>query len=219
MVQKLVFAGLHFVIVLFCAWLVFRDGLTVLGKDWFFTDPSRAKILLGCAVVYWLRHIVTLFYLLQRRVDWGEVFGLLVFFAVFEVGLLLVGGGLFRTFPVAFGGLDVFAVLLFVVGSYVNSFAEMQRKWWKAHPENKGHCYTGGLFKQAVHINFFGDVVLFSGWALLTASLWMLGLPVLMAGMFIFMHIPALDTYLARRYGAEFQAYARRTKKLIPFIY
>lgn len=219
LVPKLVFSGLHFVILLFCAWLVYGDGLTVLGKDWFFTDLFRAKILLGCAVIYWLRHVLTLFYLLQRRVDWGEVFGLLGFFALFEIGLLLVGGGIFRTFPVALGGLDVLAALVFVFGSYLNSYSEIQRKWWKAHPENKGHCYTGGLFQHSMHINFFGDVVLFSGWALFTANLWMLGLPVLMMGMFIFMHIPALDRYLAGRYGVEFQDYARRTKKLIPFIY
>jgi protein-S-isoprenylcysteine O-methyltransferase Ste14 len=35
----------------------------------------------------------------------------------------------------------------------------------------------------------------------------------------VFLNVPALDRYLAERYGEEFQAYAARTKKLIPFVY
>lgn len=31
--------------------------------------------------------------------------------------------------------------------------------------------------------------------------------------------IPRLDTYLAEKYGKEFEEYAKRTKKFIPGIY
>lgn len=71
----------------------------------------------------------------------------------------------------------------------------------------------------SMHINYFGDVVLFTGWALLTATIWTLGLPLLMLLMFIFMHIPPLDEYLAERYGDEFKAYQSKTKRLIPFVW
>ena len=37
--------------------------------------------------------------------------------------------------------------------------------------------------------------------------------------MFVFMHGPMLDKYLEERYGDGFRAYAKKTKKLIPFVY
>ena len=40
-----------------------------------------------------------------------------------------------------------------------------------------------------------------------------------MAGMFIFFHIPGLDSYLDEHYGEEFKIYAKKTKRFVPFIY
>ncbi len=54
---------------------------------------------------------------------------------------------------------------------------------------------------------------------MLTATWWTLGLPAMMTAMFLFYHIPGLDSYLTQRYGDEFTAYASRTKKFIPFVY
>lgn len=221
--QKSVFWGLHFAIILLCAWFVLGGGLELV-TGWFgeaveWTDLTRAHILLVCAAVYFLRHGVTLFYLLERRIDWSEVIGLTAFFALFELGLLLVGGGVFRESVIALSWLDIFALGLFFFGSYLNSTSEIQRKIWKKDPSHKGHCYTGGLFRYSMHMNYFGDVVLFTGWSLLTAAFWTLGLPVLMLLMFMFIHIPPLDQYLAERYGDEFEVYRSKTKRLIPFIW
>ena len=36
---------------------------------------------------------------------------------------------------------------------------------------------------------------------------------------FVFGNIPMLDAHLAEHYGQEFTAYARRTRKLVPFVY
>ena len=221
--EKLTFILLHFIIVLFSSWLVIFDGLiivgNILGQEWSFTDPSRAMVLLLCTALYFSRHIITLFYLLQRTVTWGEVFGLVVFMALFEIGLLLIGGGAFRDYSIDFGWLDILALVLLLVGSYLNSFSELMRKWWKQVPQNKGKAYTKGLFTHSMHINFFGDVVLFSAWALFTYNFWTLGLPLMMMLMFIYFHIPTLDNYLREQYGEEFVAYEKRTKKLIPFVY
>ncbi len=221
--EKLVFSLLHLLIVLACAWLIYFDGTAELGqvlnKQWLVHDPVRANILFACIVLYWLRHNITLFYLLVRKVEWSEVFGLVSFFAMIEVGFLMIGVGVFRDAAVELNALDALALALLVIGSFLNSFSEMQRKWWKSKPNSKGHCYTEGLFRYSMHINFFGDVVLFAGWALFVQSIWAFGLPLLMLLMFIFMHIPALDVYLSERYGQEFDDYALKTKKLIPFFY
>lgn len=221
--QKTVFWAGHLVLVLTCAWLALWGGTHSLGeafgRDWALVDPVRARVLLACAALYWLRHGITLFHLLQRRVDWAEVAGLLPFFGLIEIGLLAVGGGAFRENPLPMGWLDGVALALVPLGSWLNSGSEIQRRRWKADPANKGHCHTGGLFRYSMHINYFGDTVMFTGWALLSGSLWTLLLPAAMAGMFVFYHIPGLDAYLAERYGSEFTAYAQRTKKFIPFVY
>jgi protein-S-isoprenylcysteine O-methyltransferase Ste14 len=221
-IQKMVFLGLHFTILMLCLYLTLRGvGVTVsgLGGDVYLSDPVRAGILLSCAGLYFLRHGITLFYLLVRRVDWGEVFGLSVFILLFEVGLLIIGGGAFRDAPIPFSGIDVVALILLVLGSWLNTGSEIQRKHWKADSSNKGHCYTQGLFGHSMHINYFGDVVLFTGWCLFTASWLTLVLPIFMLGMFMFVHIPPLDKYLAERYGTEFESYRLKTKKLIPFVW
>ena len=220
---KLVFWFLHFIAITFCCWLVFFNGVGVIGSwfsfDWQLSDPGRAMILLACAVIYFLRHGVTLFYLLARRVDWSEALGLAVFMALFEIGLLIVGGGAFRAEAINFGLLDGFAIFLFASGSWLNTWSEVQRKLWKRDKRNEGKCYTIGLFRHSMHINYFGDVVLFTGWSLLTQNMLLLALPIIMALMFAFIHIPTLDAYLGERYGNAFEKYAEKTKKLVPFVW
>jgi steroid 5-alpha reductase family enzyme len=221
--QKLTFATGHFAIILMCAWLIYGNGWEALGhvfgKAWQLSDFFRAQILIACAFIYWLRHVITLFYLLARKVEWSEVAGLLVFMGLFEIGLVLIGGGAFRDHSINLGLLDLVALVLFFLGSFLNSFSEIQRKWWKADTANKGLCYTKGLFRYSMHINYFGDTVLFTGWCLFTYNFWTLGLPFLMGCTFVFFHIPDLDSYLADRYGDAFITYSENTKKFIPFIY
>jgi len=221
--QKWTFAIGHFAIIIICAWLIYGNGWEVLGhafgKAWRLADFSRAQILLACAFIYWLRHIITLFYLLARKVEWSEVLGLLPFMGLFEIALVLLGGGALRDHSINLGFLDLVALVLFFIGSYLNTVSEIQRKWWKADPVNKGLCYTKGLFGYSMHINYFGDTVLFTGWCLFTYNFWILGLPLLMGCTFVYFHIPGLDSYLAERYGQEFKIYSEKTKKFIPFIY
>ena len=44
-------------------------------------------------------------------------------------------------------------------------------------------------------------------------------IPVLMLAGFVFVNIPMLDSHLHDKYGAAFEEYAGRTRKLIPFVY
>lgn len=208
---KLLFALLHGAIVSVCLWLAFG------GFTW--ADPTRAKVLAGAAVLYFLRHLVTLFVLLQRKVELSEGLGLTAFIALFEIGFLLLGAGLLSGEATPFGLWDVLGVALLLIGSYLNTGSELQRWAWKKLPGSKGRPYTGGLFAWSMHINYLGDSILFTGWALLAASLWAFAIPALMIFLFIYYHIPPLDEYLAERYGEEFKAYAAKTAKFVPFIY
>ena len=208
---KLTFCVLHAGVVAICIWLAFSRF------DW--ADLTRAKVLAGCALLYFLRHVLTLFVLLKRRVEMSEVLGLVVFMAVFEIGFLLLGAGVLSGTATPFGWLDGIGVAMVLIGSILNSGSELQRWHWKKKPSSKGKCYTEGLFGYSMHINYFGDSILFSGWALLTASLFAWPVPIFITASFVFFHIPALDAYLAERYGSDFEVYAKKTAKFVPFVY
>ena len=114
---------------------------------------------------------------------------------------------------------DYAGIILFLIGSWINTQSEYTRYIWKKNDNHKGKLYTGGLFRYSMHINYFGDIILFTGLALITQSFSLLIIPLAMALNFIFFIIPRLDKYLATRYGEEFREYSSRTKKLIPGIY
>jgi steroid 5-alpha reductase family enzyme len=82
----------------------------------------------------------------------------------------------------------------------INTGSELQRRKWKQQPENAGHLFTGGLFRYAMQINYFGDELLFTGYALIRGSMWALLVPVVMP-------------------GVEFEDYAQQTRRFAPFVY
>jgi protein-S-isoprenylcysteine O-methyltransferase Ste14 len=178
-------------------------------------NPGRQVALLACAVLYIARAAQTLFVFVQRRVPWweavcgGSIIGCVLFFALL--------GGLRVAQPLA--PVDALGILLYAAGSYIGTASEVSRHTWKARPENRGHLYTSGLFGISRHVNYFGDLLLFVGFAVLTRQPWTGIVPVAMALNFAFVIIPAHDAYLAARYGTEFDLYARKTKRLIPFVY
>jgi len=178
-------------------------------------DFKRQVVLMFCLVFYVSRLVVTVFVFLKRKMAWSEMIlvSTLMSFALFS--FVKVGGN--SNQPI--GGLDYFSLLLYLIGSWLNTFSEYTRYLWKNHDENKGHLYTKGLFKYSMHINYFGDVVLFIGFAMLTRHLSMVFIPIAMALNFLFFIIPRLDTYLSNKYGEEFKTYAEKTKKIIPGIY
>ena len=114
---------------------------------------------------------------------------------------------------------EVIGILLYLLGSYINTQSEYSRHVWKLKEENRGRLYTEGLFSLSMHINYFGDIVLFTGLAMVTHSLSMLVIPLIMAVNFVLIIIPSLDRYLEKKYKDEFRDYSRKTKKFIPLIY
>ena len=117
------------------------------------------------------------------------------------------------------GGVEVIGMLLYLIGSYINTYSEYARHVWKSKKINNGRLYTEGLFNLSMHINYFGDIVLFAGFAMITNSFSMFIIPLIMTVNFVFNIIPLLDKYLEKKYGEEFRDYRKKTKKLIPLIY
>ncbi len=159
--------------------------------------------------------MVTMFVFLKRKLAWWEGIIGAVFFPFLIFCFVYVGGS--QKLPV--DSVDIIGMTLYAIGSYLGTSSELSRHIWKLKHENKGHLYTRGLFKYSRHINYFGDVLLFSGFALVTHDPKMLIIPMAMTMCFVLLWIPAHDRYLAEKYGTEFEDYANRTKKLIPMIY
>jgi len=178
-------------------------------------NPGRQVVLLACVVLYVARAAHTLFAFVKRTIPWweaawgGSLIGCVLFFFLLR--------GLRAPQPI--GPVDAAGMLLYIAGSYIGTASEHSRNIWKARPENQGHLCTRGLFRYSRHINYFGDLLVFGGCAVLTRQLWAGIVPLAMGLNFALVIIPAHDAYLATRYGSEFDSYARRTKKLVPLIY
>jgi protein-S-isoprenylcysteine O-methyltransferase Ste14 len=216
---KLLLTLLHAFSLCIVFWLLFRGGLVALslwaGRSFLPGAFATRALIFSCALVYFLRVLLECFYLIQRKMRWGEAIGIGFFVFLVHIFFALIGG----TNPHAPGPVAEFGAFLYVAGSYLNTGSEYTRRAWKKDPAHHGQLYTGGLFRYARHINYFGDELLFIGYALVTGSPWALIVPAFMALGFIFANIPALDHYLARKYGEQFDAYAAHTKRFIPFVY
>lgn len=200
-------------------------GLTLFFSTWllfFKTDVlkmdgnlCRKLILAMCTFIYIIRIIITLFIFLKRRVSWLEALPISILMSLVLFGFLYLGGGQAQPINI----MDIPGIVLYLTGSYLNTWSELNRQRWKRDPENKGHLYTQALFKYVRHINYFGDILLFIGFALITQDIRALYIPLFMTLNFIFILIPAKEAYLKDKYRKEFILYSHRSKKLIPFIY
>lgn len=219
MAQRFVLAATGVLWVALIWWLLFGDGLQTVGKwfglSWMPGDLVRRACLAVALSIYYVRILFTDFVFLKRGVGWSEVLTIAPWLLCIDL-LLAISGGMnaraFRTTGIA-------GIVLFVLGSWMNSYAEYARHVWKRRPENRGRLYTMGLFRHSRHPNYFGDLLSFSGLCLM-AGAWITAIiPVLMLAGFVFVNIPVLDSHLRNHYGAAFDEYAARTAKLIPFLY
>jgi protein-S-isoprenylcysteine O-methyltransferase Ste14 len=208
---KLAITSWYLACVAGAVWLTFAGPVELKRPG----NTGRQVALLACVVIYVARAAHTLFVFVRRTIPWweaawgGSTIGCVLFF-------FLVGG---LRAPQAIGSADLVGVLLYIAGSCIGTASEHSRHVWKTRPENRGHLYTQGLFRYSRHINYFGDLLVFGGCAVLTRQLWTGIVPLAMGLNFALAIIPAHDAYLAARYGSEFEQYAGRTSKLVPLIY
>ncbi|AKP65135.1 DUF1295 domain-containing protein [Levilactobacillus koreensis] len=178
-------------------------------------DHLLAVLVVSCLDITFLRLKAMMFIWLPRGIGWAEALGNSLAFGLYYLGfpLFLIFGGGRHLIAIVLG------LLLFLIGSGLNTTAELLRKPFKDDPVNRGKLYRGGLFHYAIHINYFGDVLWVLGLALLTGNPYALLVPALLLTLFVFSYIPTADRYLAAKYGADFAAYQRETKELIPFVW
>ena len=171
--------------------------------------------LIACALIFWIRLAVSLFAFIKRKVSWFEGIVVGVLYGILVAGFSVWGTQ--KNFPFILW--DITGMGLFCLGSVINSLSDYQRHVWKMRTENQWQLYTKGLFRYSMHINYFGDSIMFIGFAIITQNA-MSFIPVAIIVLnLVFLQIPRLDDHLKIKYGADFLEYERKTKKFIPFIF
>jgi protein-S-isoprenylcysteine O-methyltransferase Ste14 len=216
---KIVLTVIQAIAVCAAGWILFGSGFGALfrwtGKTAAPDHNLTSALVFACAAVYFARICYGTVHLYKRKVGYGEALGIGVWVAFIHVLFAFFG----RTNAKPFEWGQVAGIFFYVLGSYFNTGSEYLRYRWKENPRNKDRLYTGGLFRYSRHINYFGDELLFLGYALIAGSLWGLAIPALMAFGFVFANIPMLDGYLKKKYGGQFDTYAAHTRKFIPYVY
>ena len=216
--KKSVFSGCILITIFATLGLIFADYVTLntwLTRYQLTGDLVRRILIAFCLMIYCVRLQVTVWVFQKRRWTWLETITITVLMSYVVYAFARVGGSNKQIV----GVVEVIGILLYLSGSYINTHSEYHRHVWKLKEENRGQLYTKGLFSLSMHVNYFGDMVLFTGLAMVTHSPSMLVIPLIMTLNFIFIIIPSLDRYLEKKYKEEFRDYAQKTKKLIPLIY
>lgn len=200
-------------------WFLFGGGIQSagawIGMSWTPGNYPRRLVLAIMFSIYFCRLVFTQFVFLKRRLAWIEAGMIAPWILCIYVTLAIAGG----TNPSRFGAVAGAGAVLFVFGSWMNTYAEFTRRAWKKHQENQGHLYTLGLFRYSRHPNYLGDLISFSGICMTSGRSVTMVIPSIMLAGFVFANIPMLDAHLQDHYGATFDEYAARTSKLIPFVY
>lgn len=124
--------------------------------------------------------------------------------------------------------LDIFAIiglLIWIFGFSFEVIADTQKSRFVANPENKGRFIQTGLWSRSRHPNYFGEITLWFGVAIIA-------LPVLQGWQWIALispvfvtvlitkisGVPLLENKADKKWGgqADYEAYKKRTPVLIP---
>lgn len=126
--------------------------------------------------------------------------------------------------------LDLFAIagfLIWVFGFAIEVIADSQKSRFSANPDNKGKFIQTGLWSISRHPNYFGEIVLWIGVAVIALPIlqgwqWVaLISPVFVAFLLIGVSgIPLLENKADKKWGGQedYESYKKRTPILIPWL-
>ncbi|MDH3470184.1 MAG: DUF1295 domain-containing protein [Acidimicrobiia bacterium] len=212
--------------------------LTVVAVALLFSDELDARALIvGAMVVVWALRLGSFLFRRVRRVGQDARFDrikadpLRFFMAWTLQGLwvlltmacaLAIITGIERE-PI--GWVEIAGIVVWVAGFALEVVADRQKSAFKQDPANEGRFITSGLWAWSRHPNYFGEIVLWTGiavmalpvlsgwrWATLISPVFVVLLLTRGSG------IPILEARAEKRWGneAEFQEYIRNTPVLVP---
>lgn len=122
-------------------------------------------------------------------------------------------------------GFAVAGLVIWLVAFSIEAIADLQKSRFRADPANEGRFIHTGLWSWSRHPNYFGEITLWFGIALIAfpaLSGWQL--ITLISPVFVFLLItqvsglPPLEKYADRTWGGQedYEAYKSRTSVLVP---
>jgi steroid 5-alpha reductase family enzyme len=126
---------------------------------------------------------------------------------------------------VGLGTMTAIGLIVWVVGIGLEAVADAQKSRFRADPANKGRFISSGLWSWSRHPNYFGEILLWVGvalvalpvlrgwqWVTLISPLFVAFLLLRVSG------VPMLEKSADEKWGgeAEYEAYKRRTSLIVP---
>lgn len=137
--------------------------------------------------------------------------------------LTAVSNGVFEVSPIFYLGLSVF-----MVGFLIEVIADNQKTSFRAIPENRNSFITTGLWSVSRHPNYFGEVTLWAGIAIMSVpylkgiQYWTLISPIFSFVLIYFVSgVRMLEARANVKWGEnlEYQAYVKKTPIFFPRIF
>ena len=129
------------------------------------------------------------------------------------------------TEQVSLGTVTSIGLVVWALGIGLEAAADAQKSRFRADPANKGRFIQSGLWSWSRHPNYFGEILLWTGVAIVALPVlrgwqWV----TLISPVFVFLlltrvsGVPLLEKRADRRWGgeAEYEAYKARTSVLMP---
>ena len=123
------------------------------------------------------------------------------------------------------GAVEAVGLIAWLAGFAVEVVADRQKQTFREDPANEGRFITTGLWSRSRHPNYLGEIVLWTGVALVAAPA-LAGSQrlTLVSPLFVYVlltrisGIPLLEARARKRWGSDpaFQAYLARTPRLLP---
>ncbi len=120
-----------------------------------------------------------------------------------------------------FWWLDLFGVLVWLVGFFFEVVGDWQLSQFLKDPNNKGHLMRNGLWRYSRHPNYFGEVTQWWGIWIIALSVpfgWLTVIgPITITVLILFVSgVPLLEKKMKEH--PEFEAYARQTSRFFPLL-
>ena len=125
-----------------------------------------------------------------------------------------------------FGILDIIGILIWIIGFVIEVVSDRQKSEFKSHESNDGKFIQSGLWKYSRHPNYFGEILIWTGIAIIGISVYSgFGWLGFISPFFVFVMlnyisgVRLLEKQAEERWGGNdlYQSYKSKTPVLFPY--
>ena len=244
------------IIIFFLQWIVFIPSyllstehffdltgsvtfITVSILAFFMNDSKNLRqLIVLILIVIWALRLGSFLFFRIRKAGEDSRFTIikkdfLVFFLTWNLQGLWVLFTLFGALTILtsnnnqnFGILDIIGILIWIIGFVIEVVSDRQKSEFKSHESNSGKFIQSGLWKYSRHPNYFGEILLWTGIAIIGISVYSgFGWLGLISPFFVFVMlnyisgVRLLEKQAEERWGGNdlYQLYKSKTPVLFPY--